>query len=732
MGTMMESLVHFFMYITLLLCVVMIIIILRKSQPSQVRTAILIMLIIVVISTINDILLIKIFTATNVINTFFVKFSSIGSSLMPVSLLYLGKVILHPDWRPKLRHSIFLVVPLISIIMMFTNDLHHLVFIDFSLSSSETVYGAYYIFHSVYSYGCVAVGYVFLCIAAVRNLGIFSKQTLFVMLGIAISLVPNILFSLGIIDLPYGVTIAAVTLTLLCFFIAFAKYRLLSAIPIKLQQVVDLISDGYLVADNRFTIIYCNQALKKLSPQTAEIIIGEELQAFIEKCLLNISYDSFLELHKQALAEQKTISAEGHIPGGIYVSVEITPVIQTGTFAGSIILFKDITQARLLVESTRANQAKNEFLSRMSHEMRTPMNAILNMTELAQNTDDPEKRKDWLDKVVGSSRRLLHIIDDVLDISKIEGKKLILVNDVFNFTKLIQEVASSADADIKGKKHTLSIDIDQDIPESLIGDEKLLAQVVANLLSNACKFTPEQGQIHIKAFTRETVNENVNETETITLQVEVTDNGIGIPIEKQRSIFIPFEQADGGIDRQYGGVGLGLTISKNIVELMGGELWVESEPEKGSTFTFTVKLHTKTPDEENKNISVLAGKKALLVDDVEINREIILALLEDTQMQIDCAENGRQALDLFSADPRKYDIIYMDINMSVMDGLEATRRIRALGTPESASVPIIAITANAIPEEVEEYINAGMNDHLVKPVDMISLLNKTVKCIRKE
>jgi CheY-like chemotaxis protein len=202
----------------------------------------------------------------------------------------------------------------------------------------------------------------------------------------------------------------------------------------------------------------------------------------------------------------------------------------------------------------------------------------------------------------------------------------------------------------------------------------------------------------------------------------VIDNGIGISKEKQSIIFTPFEQADGGIDRQFGGVGLGLTISKNVVELMGGEIWVESEPGKGSKFAFTVKL--KIPADRP---AVFNGKTALLVEDNEINREILIALLEETQMRLECAENGLEALELFSADPSKYDIIYMDINMPVMDGIESTRRIRALGIPEGAAVPIVAVTANALPEEVETYISAGMNDYVSKPVELATLLGKTSK-----
>ena len=354
----------------------------------------------------------------------------------------------------------------------------------------------------------------------------------------------------------------------------------------------------------------------------------------------------------------------------------------------------------------------------MSHEMRTPMNAIMGMTALAKNAANTEKRDGMLEKINSASGQLLKLIDDVLDMSDIEDNKLSLSCSEFSFAAVIRDVLNKADPDVRKKQLSLTADIDPSIPDTLIGDEKRLTQVIINLLSNAVKYTPEQGSIQINAFVREVVEE------TLDMQIEVIDNGIGMPEEQRKKLFIPFEQADGGIDRKYGGVGLGLAIARHIVGLMGGEICVESEPGKGSKFMFTVKTQIKSPEAKDDPSSSLDGKKLLLVDDVEINREIVMAILEDTGLQIECAENGQEALDMFSSAPGLYDVILMDINMPVMDGLEATRRIRVLEKPEGARVPIIAMTANVLMSEVEKYLADGMTDHIGKPVDFDKLLNK--------
>jgi len=283
---------------------------------------------------------------------------------------------------------------------------------------------------------------------------------------------------------------------------------------------------------------------------------------------------------------------------------------------------------------------------------------------------------------------------------------------------MIRGILNKVDPDVKKKQQSLTTDIDPSIPDTLIGDERRLTQAILNLLSNAIKFTPKQGSIQINAFVREVAEE------TLTMQIEVIDNGIGMSEEQREKLFIPFEQADGGVNRKYGGIGLGLAISRYIVKLMDGEIWVESELGKGSKFAFTIKTQLRLPEIKDNIPVFFTGKTVLLVDDMEINREIVMTILEDTGLRIVCAENGREALEMFASAPDQNKIILTDTNRPVMAGIEATRRIRALDVPEGVRVPIIAMTANVLMGEVEKYLADGMTDHIGKPVDFDKLLSK--------
>jgi CheY-like chemotaxis protein len=389
-----------------------------------------------------------------------------------------------------------------------------------------------------------------------------------------------------------------------------------------------------------------------------------------------------------------------------------------------------INQTRLIIEkdiSEKSSRAKAEFLSRMSHEMRTPMNTVMGMIRLLENmdTNDAGKRIDCLDKMNFASRQLLQLIDDLLDIYDIENGKLRLVSSEFSFSAVIREIIEKIQVKTNNKRQIFKTNIDSSIPDALIGDRKRLSQVIFNLLSNAEKFTPEQGSIQLNAFVRET------SFDMTIIQVEVIDNGIGIAKDQHKKLFIPFEQVDGGIARKFGGAGLGLAIAKNIINLMEGDIKVESEQGKGAKFTFFFKANIKQLDRAGQGKPVsFAGKTALVVDDVEINRDIIIAFIEDTGMKIECAVNGKEALDMFSADQKKFDVIIMDINMPEMDGVEATRRIRALNTRESGQIPILAMTANVLANEVEGYMAAGMNDYIGKPVDFQILTNVLCKHLK--
>jgi len=400
-----------------------------------------------------------------------------------------------------------------------------------------------------------------------------------------------------------------------------------------------------------------------------------------------------------------------------YISKPFSPAIVKLRIKNHL---KIINQTRQIIKNeiaVRSSRIRSEFLSRVSHEMRTPLNAIMGLTVIAQRTAKIDEKNDMLERVMESSTHLLKLVDDILDMSDIEDNKLRLSVYEFGFTAMMEEIIKKAAPDIREKNHSLLTVFDKEIPGRLIGDERRLARAVANLLSNAIKFTPKNGEIQINAFIEKIENE------TAALRIEVIDNGVGMSPEEQGKIFIPFEQADCGSDRKFGGAGLGLSISKYIAGLMGGGIRIESEPGKGTKVSFTAVLLLPRPEEDICNVN-FSGKTALLAEDIETNREIVKALLSETGLHIECAESGKEALEMFSADPEKFDVILMDINMPEMDGLTAARLIRGMKAKEGASVPIIALSANVLASEVETYLEAGMNDHLGKPVNYNGLIKK--------
>jgi len=512
-------------------------------------------------------------------------------------------------------------------------------------------------------------------------------------------------------------------------------------------------------------------------------------------------------------------------------------------------------------KSDRESRHKSAFLANMSHEIRTPMNAIIGMLTIGKSAPDIERKDYCFNKIEDASNHLLGVINDILDMSKIEANKFELSPVEFDFEKMLQRVVNVVNFRIDEKHQKFSVHIDHSIPRMLIGDDQRLAQILTNLLGNAIKFTPEKGSI---SLTTRLIEE---ENGVCTIEISVSDSGIGISSEQKAKLFKSFEQAESSTTRKYGGTGLGLAISKSIVELMGGGIGVQSELGKGSTFYFSVKLQRGTQEKvgllesdiNKKNVRVLVvdddpdvltyfcditqrlevfcdtaesgekalelikkngayhiyfidwrmpgmdgmqlahklkelipdnsvvimitaaelgvimddakkagvdnflskplfpsaiaemidmcltvdrrqletaqenidgvfeGRRILLVEDVEINREIVSALLEPTKLMIDCAENGLEAVRKFAEAPEKYDMIFMDVQMPEMDGYDATQCIRKLIFPQAKTIPIVAMTANVFREDIERCLKAGMNDHVGKPLDFKEVLEKLNK-----
>ena len=396
---------------------------------------------------------------------------------------------------------------------------------------------------------------------------------------------------------------------------------------------------------------------------------------------------------------------------------------------GTMLMFHDVTDLkRSREEALEASRAKSSFLSNMSHEIRTPMNAIIGMTSIGKKEESPEGKDNALSKIESASSHLLGVINDILDISKIESGKMELSLVAFEFKNMLDRVNNVITQKIDEKQQKFTVDIDPTIPAMLYGDDQRLAQVITNILSNATKFTPEQGEISLSIKMLNLKEGKCN------IQVFVKDSGIGMTKQEQGKLFNIFQQAQAGTSRKYGGSGLGLAISKRIINLMGGDIWVESESGKGSCFYFTASLDIVTvpgdaanadqaPDGDSHTdveevIADFSGKTILIVDDVEINLEIALALLEMTGVTMDTAQSGKQAYDAFVNNPDRYDLILMDMQMPEIDGLEATKMIRSSDIPRAGSIPIVAMTANVFKEDIDKCLAIGMNDHLGKPIDM--------------
>ena len=367
-----------------------------------------------------------------------------------------------------------------------------------------------------------------------------------------------------------------------------------------------------------------------------------------------------------------------------------------------------------------ANDAKTEFLSNMSHDIRTPINGIMGMTAIALKEDNPQKTMECLKKIQGASNHLMSLINDILDMSRIERGKIEITNSNMNIVRIIEECVSIVYGELDDRNLEISVNVEDVIHSELFGDDLHFKQVLINILGNAVKFTADNGKIWIRV--RETGHDSIKAF----YQIEIEDNGIGMKPDFIKDIFKPFSQEASTSRTQYQGTGLGMAITKNIIELMDGSIDVQSTYQKGTTFTVYLpflinsRYQERILEKQERNIS---GIRILLVDDNELNLEVAKELLEGEGACVTTAWNGQEALELFEKEPEgTFDLIIMDIMMPVMNGLEAARRIRKLDKKDAGYIPIIAMTANAFREDVQKSLDAGMNEHISKPVDIETMM----------
>ena len=379
-----------------------------------------------------------------------------------------------------------------------------------------------------------------------------------------------------------------------------------------------------------------------------------------------------------------------------------------------------------LREAEKASQAKSDFLSKMSHDIRTPMNAIIGMTELAQlHILDSDRMADYLEKISSAGAHLLGLINEVLDVSKIESGVAKLNEKEFDLQDMMQDVVEMVNVSAETRKQILKADIESGIHCRVSGDEERLKQILVNLLENASKYTQDGGKISVRL--RELKK---NDLQVGTYQFTVEDNGVGMKKEYLEHIYEPFSRADDSRTSKTKGTGLGMTIVKNLVTMMGGSIQVESQYGKGTRFEVIICLNkcdeTKGRERESQQeiLTSLAGIRVLLVEDNEINRQIAAEMIELLGAETEWAENGKAAVEaVCSHPPHYYDIVFMDIQMPVMNGYDAARAIRDSGMKDIEDLPIIAMTADAFNEDVKRARRAGMNGHIAKPISIDQIKN---------
>lgn len=629
-----------------------------------------------------------------------------------------------PQWAIHL----LLVVNMGFYVMIATVDYHHLYYKDYWLAPSKANLNGYTL--EISPAPMYYVYMAFLLAEIMTTIGIIissycSQRSMpnkgkIHFLMIAAMLSPMLLLSLRILKILKGDDPTPLGILLSCIFmsIAVVKYGLFDPVKNAKNYIIDNLKEAVIVTDADHRFLFLNSMADKIITSINKeqgYCTDDKIYAFIQG-----SQDFFDWKDRHYQVEETVLKDNELIQGYMMTIVDVTKIIE-----------QNHLMKRLVLQTEDANRAKTNFVSNMSHEIRTPMNSIVGITEILLRSRHSPKEQEYLLNIQSSGRVLLTIINDVLDCSKMEAGKMQLFDEPYDTCSLFHDLRISMENRIGHSGLELIYDIDQDIPCKLKGDMGRIRQVIINLVNNAIKYT-EKGSVRFSVHVRQ------KNTDKVMLYYEVADTGIGIRKEDQKILFDAFQRVEMDRNRYVEGTGLGLTISQNLVNMMGGVIEVESEYGKGSRFFFTIEqtIIDPTPvsavnyngqkdnvtEKEAECLFIAPEAHILLVDDNELNLVVAKELLKPLRMQIDTAENGLQAVKMVRGS--QYDLVLMDHMMPVMDGIEAAKAIRALPEDKYQNLPIIALTANAMVDARKEFLNAGMNGFVAKPIDFTRICNQ--------
>lgn len=629
-----------------------------------------------------------------------------------------------PQWAIHL----LLVVNMGFYVIIATVDYHHLYYKDYWLAPSKANLNGYTL--EISPAPMYYVYMAFLLAEIMTTIGIIissycSQRSMpnkgkIHFLMVAAMLSPMLLLSLRLLGILKGDDPTPLGILLSCIFmsIAVVKYGLFDPVKNAKNYIIDNLKEAVIVTDADHRFLFLNSMADKIITSINKeqgYCTDDEIYTFIQG-----SQDFFDWKDRHYQVEETVLKDNELIQGYMMTIVDVTKIIE-----------QNHLMKRLVLQTEDANRAKTNFVSNMSHEIRTPMNSIVGITEILLRSQHSPKEQEYLLNIQSSGRVLLTIINDVLDCSKMEAGKMQLFDEPYDTCSLFHDLRISMENRIGHSGLELIYDIDQDIPCKLKGDMGRIRQVIINLVNNAIKYT-EKGSVRFSVHVRQ------KNTDKVMLYYEVADTGIGIRKEDQKILFDAFQRVEMDRNRYVEGTGLGLTISQNLVNMMGGVIEVESEYGKGSRFFFTIEqtIIDPTPvsavnyngqkdnvtEKEAECLFIAPEAHILLVDDNELNLVVAKELLKPLRMQIDTAENGLQAVKMVRGS--QYDLVLMDHMMPVMDGIEAAKAIRALPEDKYQNLPIIALTANAMVDARKEFLNAGMNGFVAKPIDFTRICNQ--------